>query len=581
MRSQGSRGPPVDVPFPNEPPYSAYVGNLSFSCTENDLRHFVAASLVDAEVVSVRLPVDRQSGRGRGFAYVEVSTADGLRAALGLDGQEFMGRQTRVNIAAPQGPRKPREDVSGAPESASPPGPSTGPTSAASAAPVVEGPEPAFFFELPGTSKVMLVRVVEGVTFSEDDLPPKARRLLLSRHSGGGSHALCKVVSVEDSGPAQGHGEYENVNIDQEGLTAATKSHIDMAAHYGAGMAAVVTFGRLGVVAPYSSVGTPLLPSQLCDLLADPNSAVSFFAPELGGVAEAQAAMRAMETGGWFVEKDSTLITATYADGKKCLVSPTPEAAGPDGARGVIPMDPTDAQVAQELALLGGRQRDPFLRGDPLADRSKHMVVEPTGRISLPPPPMGSKDYRVYGAKCLETQRNERQVSSTLAAPASGSSLPLVASAVTTTYLDHPDITNPSYKLQPEVAVSKLVLGRGDLHDNGRAPTMESLEGAAAGYQVYCGLHFCAGLSCDFRVVLCEMPPASEDVKAWSGETSTAFKTLFTSLEVAKRVACEVNAECSASEQTMIAEHHERVAAASSQGARAISAPSEQPAPQC
>ena len=79
-----------------------YVGNLSFQTQEADLRdHFTPYG----EVVSASIITDRDTGRSRGFAFVEMSSDDEARKAQeALDGHELDGRQLKVNEA------KPRED---------------------------------------------------------------------------------------------------------------------------------------------------------------------------------------------------------------------------------------------------------------------------------------------------------------------------------------------------------------------------------------------------------------------------------------------------------------------------------------
>jgi RNA recognition motif-containing protein len=74
-----------------------YVGNLSYSSTEEKVKQAFSAF---GEVASVRMINDRETGRFRGFAFVEMSTPEGKDAAIkGLDGQEVDGRQLRVNEA--------------------------------------------------------------------------------------------------------------------------------------------------------------------------------------------------------------------------------------------------------------------------------------------------------------------------------------------------------------------------------------------------------------------------------------------------------------------------------------------------
>ena len=77
-----------------------YVGNLSYSSTEDGIRALFEAH---GEVTSVRLITDRDTGRPRGFGFVEMSNDEEARAAIGaLDGQELDGRNLKVNEARPK-----------------------------------------------------------------------------------------------------------------------------------------------------------------------------------------------------------------------------------------------------------------------------------------------------------------------------------------------------------------------------------------------------------------------------------------------------------------------------------------------
>ncbi|CAM9210195.1 unnamed protein product, partial [Phaeothamnion confervicola] len=83
-------------PFPTQPPYKAFVGNLKFDCTEED----IAFSLFqDCKVVDVHLAKDRETTMPRGFGYVEFEDADSLRTALSLNGATFIGRTVKVDLA--------------------------------------------------------------------------------------------------------------------------------------------------------------------------------------------------------------------------------------------------------------------------------------------------------------------------------------------------------------------------------------------------------------------------------------------------------------------------------------------------
>ena len=73
-----------------------YVGNLSFNSTEDDIRTQFATF---GEVISVNLITDRETGRLRGFGFVEMDE-EGARAAIqGMDGKDFGGRNLKVNEA--------------------------------------------------------------------------------------------------------------------------------------------------------------------------------------------------------------------------------------------------------------------------------------------------------------------------------------------------------------------------------------------------------------------------------------------------------------------------------------------------
>jgi len=79
---------------------SIYVGNLSYQVTEEDLKQAFAEY---GKVSRVQLPTDRETGRPRGFAFVEMSTETEETAAIeALDGAEWMGRDLKVNKAKPR-----------------------------------------------------------------------------------------------------------------------------------------------------------------------------------------------------------------------------------------------------------------------------------------------------------------------------------------------------------------------------------------------------------------------------------------------------------------------------------------------
>ncbi len=83
-----------------------YVGNLSYSTSEDALR---TAFEAHGEVTSVNLITDRDSGRPKGFGFVEMATPEAAQAAKeALDGTELDGRTLKVDVAKEQAPRAPR-----------------------------------------------------------------------------------------------------------------------------------------------------------------------------------------------------------------------------------------------------------------------------------------------------------------------------------------------------------------------------------------------------------------------------------------------------------------------------------------
>ena len=81
-----------------------YIGNLSFNVSEDQLTdHFSAFG----NVTSCKIITDRDTGRSKGFAFVEMSTGEEASEAISqLDGLEFEGRNLRVNEAKPQEKRE-------------------------------------------------------------------------------------------------------------------------------------------------------------------------------------------------------------------------------------------------------------------------------------------------------------------------------------------------------------------------------------------------------------------------------------------------------------------------------------------
>ncbi|MBP6103712.1 MAG: RNA-binding protein [Gammaproteobacteria bacterium] len=78
-----------------------FVGNLAFSTTKEDLE---AAFAAYGKVMEVKIPVDRDTGRVRGFAFVTFEEQQAAEKALALDGQDLNGRPIRVNVAQEKKP---------------------------------------------------------------------------------------------------------------------------------------------------------------------------------------------------------------------------------------------------------------------------------------------------------------------------------------------------------------------------------------------------------------------------------------------------------------------------------------------
>lgn len=77
-----------------------YVGNLSYETSENDLRDAFSEY---GEVASAKVIMDRDTGRSKGFGFVEFNDDDSARKAMSsLNGTDFKGRNLTVNEARPQ-----------------------------------------------------------------------------------------------------------------------------------------------------------------------------------------------------------------------------------------------------------------------------------------------------------------------------------------------------------------------------------------------------------------------------------------------------------------------------------------------
>jgi RNA recognition motif-containing protein len=81
-----------------------YVGNLPWSTTEEDLRELFAPI---GATQSAILITDRETGRSRGFGFVELEDAAADQAISQLNGTEYGGRQLKINEAKEREPRRP------------------------------------------------------------------------------------------------------------------------------------------------------------------------------------------------------------------------------------------------------------------------------------------------------------------------------------------------------------------------------------------------------------------------------------------------------------------------------------------
>jgi len=81
-----------------------YVGNLSYSSTEESVRQHFAQY---GEVSAVRIIQDRETGRSRGFGFVEMPNDEEAKAAISaLDGKDIDGRPVKLNEAQPRPERR-------------------------------------------------------------------------------------------------------------------------------------------------------------------------------------------------------------------------------------------------------------------------------------------------------------------------------------------------------------------------------------------------------------------------------------------------------------------------------------------
>lgn len=86
------------LPLPTKPPFTAHLGNLTYEVTQVDVEEF----LKDCHVTNVRIVEDKLDHKPKGFGYVEFGTLDGLKKALTLTEQNFMGRNVKISVAEPR-----------------------------------------------------------------------------------------------------------------------------------------------------------------------------------------------------------------------------------------------------------------------------------------------------------------------------------------------------------------------------------------------------------------------------------------------------------------------------------------------
>ena len=90
---------------------SLFVGNLNFQTMEADLKPLFQPF---GQVGRIHIVTDRETGRARGFAFVEMpNDAEAANAIAALDGKEMGGRNLKVNEARPKGERHPRSNSGG------------------------------------------------------------------------------------------------------------------------------------------------------------------------------------------------------------------------------------------------------------------------------------------------------------------------------------------------------------------------------------------------------------------------------------------------------------------------------------
>ncbi|CAO3668289.1 unnamed protein product [Rhizopus stolonifer] len=93
-----------------EDKFTIWCGGISFEATEEQVREFFAEC---GEIAQLRLRVDEATGKNRGFCHIDFATQEGKDAAIALSGQEFLGRNIRID-GADGGNRTKTQNTSGA-----------------------------------------------------------------------------------------------------------------------------------------------------------------------------------------------------------------------------------------------------------------------------------------------------------------------------------------------------------------------------------------------------------------------------------------------------------------------------------
>lgn len=79
--------------------FKCYIGNVPFQSTEEGLKNFFEQNIENGAVKSLIIIKDRETGRPRGFAFVEFQTKEQMDKAIGLNEMQFEGRPLRISQA--------------------------------------------------------------------------------------------------------------------------------------------------------------------------------------------------------------------------------------------------------------------------------------------------------------------------------------------------------------------------------------------------------------------------------------------------------------------------------------------------